>query len=457
LEKPRALRRGAFPLAWKGDKLFLRFWTQDEIAKMGQKCYISATEMHGISSIILYILSFLSVYIQVVFLLTFLEKRREIKRRTGPIDLVTYPKVTIIVPCWNEETTIQGTVESLLALDYPKELLKIFLIDDGSTDGTWKIMQSFVGVPQIEVFQKENGGKHTAVNLGLSMAESPFVGCLDSDSFVDSQALKRIMTYFERDASVMAVCPSILVHKPKGLMQVIQRVEYDWAVFRKKILGILGANYVTPGPFSIYKKEVFERLGYFRKAHNTEDMEIAFRMQKHHFKIDQCEDAFVYTKVPNTVKKLYKQRLRWIYGFIMNAWDYRKILFRPKFGSFSMFSVPAGVISILAVPYLLSFFIFNTAIAAQKSVEQISMTGFHFGFGHFDPFFVSTAGQTFIVVILYIFLFVSISIGRKMVTGKHGIDYYTIPFMIIFNIIAPFWILKALYNSIFVRKGVAWR
>lgn len=413
--------------------------------------------MSEISAIILYILSFLSVFIQVVFLITFLEKRKEIKRRTGEISLESYPGVTIVVPCWNEETTIGGTVESLLALDYPKEKLKFFLVDDGSTDGTWAIMQTFAGHDQIEVIRKENGGKHTAVNMGLKLATTPFVGCLDSDSFVDPQALKRIMTFFERDIETMAVCPSILVHKPKGLMQTVQRVEYDWAVFRKKILGMLGANYVTPGPFTIFKKEVFERLGYFVKAHNTEDMEIAFRMQKNYFKIDQCEDAFVYTKVPNTVKKLYKQRLRWIYGFIMNAWDYRKIIFRPKFGAFSMFSVPAGVITIFAVPYILSLFVVNTAMAARDSVQQISSTGFHFNVGNFDPFFVSTGGQTFVVVLLYLFLFISISIGRKMVYGKHGIDYYTIPFMIIFNLIAPFWILKAVYNSVFVRKGVAWR
>jgi hypothetical protein len=99
----------------------------------------------------------------------------------------------------------------------------------------------------------------------------------------------------------------------------------------------------------------------------------------------------------------------------------------------------------------------NTAVAAQKNIEQISTTGFHFSFGNFDPFYLSTDGQTFIIVLLYLFLLVSMSIGRKMVSGKHGLDYYTIPFMIIFNIVAPFWILKAIYSSIFVRKGVAWR
>lgn len=412
--------------------------------------------MAGFSEIILYVLIFISIYVQVVFLLTFLQKRKQIKYRNGPIELKNYPGVTIIVPCWNEQNTIGRTIDSLLNLDYPKDKLNIFLVNDGSTDNTWQIMQNFTSNPQISVFNKENGGKHTAVNLGIEKSTTPFVGCLDADSFVDSQALKRLMSYFEEDPATMAMSPSIIVDRPKTLIQIAQRVEYDWAVFIKKVLGLLGANYVTPGPFSIYRKEVFERLGYFRKAHNTEDMEIAFRMQSNRFKIDQCNDAFVYTTAPSTVKKLYKQRLRWIYGFIMNCWDYRKVLFRRKFGAFSMFSVPAGIVSLVAAPYILSLFIYNTAMAAQKNIERISTTGFHFGW-HFDPFFISTGGHVFLMVIMYGLLVLAISLGRKMATGKGGIDLFLIPFMLIFSVIAPFWIMKAIYNSVVARKGVSWR
>lgn len=414
--------------------------------------------MPNISEIILYSLAFLSTFVQVVFLLTFLERRKDIKLRTGEISLTSYPEVTIIVPAWNEEKTLKGTVESLLGLDYPKDKLNIFLVDDGSTDKTWEVMKSFEGKNGIKILQKENGGKHTAVNYGIQNSTSPFIGCLDADSFVDPQALKRIMSYFENDRETMAVSPSIIVDKPKGIMQIVQRVEYEWAVFNKKMLGFLGGIYVTPGPFSFYRREVFEKLGQYVKAHNTEDMEIAFRMQSNHMKIDQCNDAFVYTTAPNTVKKLYKQRLRWIYGFIMNSWDYRKILFKRKYGAFSMFSVPAGVISMIAVPYILSMFLFNTAMAATKNIEKLSATGFDFNFGwNIDPFFFAPGGHVFVLVILYSLLIISISIGKKMATGKHGIDYYIIPFMLIFSVIAPFWILRAMYNSMVSRKAVSWR
>jgi cellulose synthase/poly-beta-1,6-N-acetylglucosamine synthase-like glycosyltransferase len=415
--------------------------------------------MHQISSIILYSLAFLSTYVQVVFLLTFLQKRKEIQIRNGHMELETYPEVTIIVPAWNEQHTLRGTVESLFALDYPADKLNIFLVDDGSTDGTWEVMKSYEGKRGIKVLQKENGGKHTAVNYGIANSTSRFIGCLDADSFVHPQALKRIMSYFERDPETMAVSPSIIVNKPKGIMQIVQRVEYEWAVFNKKMLGFLGGIYVTPGPFSFYRREVFEKIGNYVKAHNTEDMEIAFRMQSNRMKIDQCNDAFVYTTAPNSVRKLYKQRLRWIYGFIMNCWDYRSILFKRKYGTFSVFSVPAGVISMLAVPYILSLLVYNTAVAATKNIERLSMTGFDFSITgwNVDPFFFATGGHLFVMIMMYSLLIISISIGRKMATGKGGVDYYLVPFMLIFSVIAPFWILRAMYNSMISRKAVSWR
>src|SRR3989344_1621895 len=104
---------------------------------------INTYSMALISSIIFYILIFLSVYVQVFFLVTFFENRKKIITRSGKTTLRRYPTVTIVVPCWNEERTVHKTVRSLLDLNYPKDKLKIFLIDDGSTDGTPDILRKF--------------------------------------------------------------------------------------------------------------------------------------------------------------------------------------------------------------------------------------------------------------------------------------------------------------------------
>ncbi|MEI8175003.1 MAG: glycosyltransferase family 2 protein, partial [bacterium] len=209
--------------------------------------------MASTSSVIFYILSFLSVYVQVFFLVTFFERKNKILVRKGVISLPEYPGVTIIVPCYNEGETIRGTIESLLDLDYPKDKLKLIIIDDGSKDNTWQIIKEFEKYPNIKVFHKKNGGKYTALNLGLQYLDTPFVGCLDADSFVDSEALKRIITHFD-DKNTMAVAPSVVVYNPKNILQGAQKAEYDMAIYTKKMLAFLGGIHVTPGPFSIFRK-----------------------------------------------------------------------------------------------------------------------------------------------------------------------------------------------------------
>src|ERR1035437_4984279 len=113
--------------------------------------------MDSVYTAIFYVFSFISVYIQIFFLMTFLEKRRHIVHNPDNLELLFYPTVTIAVPCYNEEETINKTVESLLALDYPKDKIKIFLVDDGSTDNTWNVIQEFKNNPNIVLLQKENG------------------------------------------------------------------------------------------------------------------------------------------------------------------------------------------------------------------------------------------------------------------------------------------------------------
>jgi cellulose synthase/poly-beta-1,6-N-acetylglucosamine synthase-like glycosyltransferase len=411
----------------------------------------------AIQEIVFYGLSFLSIYVQIFLLITFIERRKEIKYRTGPIDLKTYPSVTVIVPCWNEEATIGGTIDSLLALDYPADKVQIILVDDGSTDNTWHVMQHYIGHPQITAFTKENGGKHTAMNLGISKTTTEFVGCLDADSFVDPQALKRIMTYFE-NKEVMAVAPAIIVTKPKNLIQRIQKIEYNWAIYTKKMLGLNNAIHVAPGPFSIFKTEVFAKIGNFRSAHNTEDMEIAYRMQANHMKIEHANDAFVYTVTPNTVKKLYKQRLRWIYGFIQNTIDYRRLLFKKEFGNFAFFTVPSGVLSVISVCFIFFFSIYKLFNFIIEQTVRITTVGITFTWPQhlFDPFYFNTQAMNIIVITLYSTVILAMLIGSRMAEGRPKFSFTYIWFFAIYSVIAPLWLLKAVYNTIFAKK-TAWR
>lgn len=414
--------------------------------------------MASILNIIFYVLIFLSVYVQVFFFVTFLENRKKIIIRKGKTNLNHYRKVTIAVPCFNEEKTIEKTIRSLLSLNYPQDKIKIILVDDGSTDNTWSIINKYAKYPNIKVFHKENGGKHTALNLALKHTDTDFFGGLDADSFADSEALVRMMSFLEKDPDAMAVVPSVIVYDFKNTIQSAQKAEYHMGVYLKKMLGFLGAINVTPGPLTIFRRRVFQDLGPYRQGHNTEDMEIAFRMQKHKYKIEHCNDAYVYTSTPMTVRKLYQQRLRWIYGFINNTFDYKGIILRKEYGNFSTFTLPMGLISIFAVCYIFLSAIYNFSVFIYSKFIIFKTVGFNFASPNFnfDFFFLNLRFSVFLVVLVYFLIIFAMVFGRRMVEGKWGLSFNMLYFLPIFSIIAPFWLMSAVLNTVF-RRIPAWR
>ena len=117
--------------------------------------------MHFISEIITHSILFISLYLEVFFLITyfeFLEKRKKV-RSTPSVERTKFPSVSVIVPIWNEGNTVLKTIFSILKLDYPKNKLFILIVDDGSIDNTWATVQRFKNNKQVRLFQKENGGR----------------------------------------------------------------------------------------------------------------------------------------------------------------------------------------------------------------------------------------------------------------------------------------------------------
>ncbi len=416
--------------------------------------------MLSVSDIIFYIFAFFAAYAQLFLLITFLENRKILDKKNSVTELERYPAVTIIVPCWNEERTLSRTVRSILNLKYPKNRLRLILIDDGSTDGTWQAILRFAKYPNVKVFRKGNGGKHTALNLGLEHTDTEFLGCLDADSEADPESLLRLMSYFEKNPNLMAVTPSIVVKRAQNAVERAQKVEYYMAnVFVKKMQAFLGAIHVTPGPLTIFRKKVFENLGPYRYAHNTEDMEIAYRMQKNHYLIEQCHEAVVYTSTPLSIRKLYKQRLRWIYGFINNTIDYRNVLFRKKYGNFALFTVPSGILALLASTFIFGKFIASAINLVSTKVMEYQTVGLKLipKRNIFDPFFISTQATLFIGIFMVILVLITVFLGYKMAEGKGKFfSMDVLYFFLIFSFVAPIWLLQALLSTAFSRRP-AWR
>lgn len=420
------------------------------------RLYISY--MTGISDGILYVLIFLALYVQVFFLLTFFENKKVALKRTKDLTLKRYPSLTVIVPVWNEEETLVETVDSLLELDYPKDKLKIIIVDDGSSDSSWEKMQNYLNHERVDIYSKENGGKHSAVNLGILKSDTEFITCLDADSYVKKDGLLHIFKHFEENPQYQAVIPAALIHKSDTFVRKAQNVEYTMAVLFKKIFAILGGLHVTPGTLPVYRREVFDRIGEFKKAYNGEDMEMAFRMQLHHLPIGQCSEAVVYTTPPATISKLFKQRLRWIFAYINNIIDYRFMFFRKKYGHFSMFTIPAGIVGILTVVYMFWVSLFYFIRSIFRFIERVSISGFDFGFS-LDWFTISINTLVITALLLYVLVFSMIRLGNRMSDGKRQLTFgHVIGFLVFFAVFAPLWLTKSIQQTLTNRhRKLTWR
>ena len=401
--------------------------------------------MEGATEIITYSFIFLTLYFEVFLLISFLERKPEEQGEFAP-------KVTVLIPCYNEERTISQTIDSVLALDYPKESYSIIVINDGSTDGTGSRLKRYQSFPNIRIYSKPNGGKHTALNLGLEKTETDFVGCLDADSFVRPYALRNIMARFAED-SVMAVTPSTIVAKPRKLIQHMQKAEYHYGNFVRQAMFLIGAIHIAPGPFSFFRKEVFDKIGPYDFAHNTEDMEIAMRMQRHGMKIAHAHDAVVETVGPNTLRKLYKQRVRWVSGFFGNLIDYRFMLFNRSYGPLGLVVLPLSLVGIfLTIPFVLAN-LWSAASSLQNYFYKLYFAGWP-GLD-FDIFFVDTSALSMLMILLSAVLILMLAYSRKLTAGRWKFTF-DFAYLFLYAFVAPFWLAKAIYNNA-LRRKTAWR
>jgi len=403
-----------------------------------------------IGDIIMYSASFISLYIIILLFLALWGDKNNISKLKL---LKSYPEVCIIVPCFNEEKTIANTIHSLLNLDYPEDKLEIIIIDDGSTDRTYKRAEKLLKYSQVKLFWKENGGKWTALNYGLEKTKAEFVGCLDSDSFVSPQALKLIMAYFV-DNEIMVVTPSIKVSNPKNILERVQRIEYLSGIFLRKSLTFLDSLTVTPGPFSIYRRNVFADIGLFKEGHHTEDMEMAMRLQSRNYRIANAPEACVYTVSPSSFKALYLQRQRWYGGFVKNVWDYRRIFLNKKYEDLGLFILPMAIISIII--FIIAMF-YSFFILAETAINQfIIWRAINFDLTqvtfNLDWFFMNTSTLLFIGIFILIFGLIAVTYGQKISNDKPGLIKDFLFYTFIYGPLLLIWWLGVIQRTLSNKK-----
>jgi len=405
----------------------------------------------NLMSVLIYIMTFFGVYTTIFFFYTLFE----FKHKLGNPKIKNIKKVTICVPAYNEEKHLAKTVESLLNLDYPKDKLEIIIVDDGSKDRTYEIAKKFEKY-NVKVFTKKNEGKGMALNFALKHSTGELFGALDADSFVNKDALKKMIGYFE-DSNVMAVTPSLKVYKPENMLQKIQYIEYLFGVFLRKIFAFLGSIHVTPGPFTIYRKYFFDKYGGYDENNPTEDIEIALRIQSKHYEIDNSANANVYTVAPRTFRSLLKQRIRWYLGFINNVLNYRR-LFSKGYGDLGVFILPASFISIAFVITMLIYTIsifFKNLINDFINYKAISFDVLTLLNLDFDFFFVNPGLLTILSLVSISATILILIIAKSISEEKKKIKFYYIFYFLFYWMLFGFWwVIAGVYKMI--GKKVVW-
>ncbi|HTZ42209.1 MAG TPA: glycosyltransferase [Candidatus Omnitrophota bacterium] len=371
------------------------------------------------------------------------------------------PFVSVLIPAWNEEDTIQKTIESIMASNYKD--FEVLVIDDGSKDKTFQLAKALEKkYPRLKVYHKENGGKASALNFGIEKSKGDFIFTMDADTYVHPESVNRMVRYF-KDSKVMCVSPAMLVYKPKTILQRIQQAEYLLGLFLRKAFSALDAIFVTPGAFSAYRKEFFKKHGGYEVGNITEDLELALRIQYEGYRIENCPNAPAWTIAPAKFKESLLQRRRWYHGWLKNLWKYRKI-FGKKYGDLGSFVIPTAGLNIVFSVVVLVYALFKTISSINTELAFLSTVNFSLSgawninlyiLERFAFLFFSNPVMIFIIIFIVIFTVYTRYATRK--TGKvPGLLFNMFLFFVFFSIIFGFWWIVSIIYTAF-HKNVKWR
>ncbi len=322
-----------------------------------------------------YILIYVTLFISVFWFMIFFEKKDSMTR--DPAKLKRTPGLTMIVPAYNEEKNLGRTVDSVLGQHYPKNKLKVIIVDDASTDGTAAVGREYAEkYPNVRFFRhRKNRRKAAATNTGLRHVDTELVGFIDADTVLEERdALVRSISYFgnKKTGSVIA---TIKPMDTRTFSQKLQKIEYTFTALVRKLLTFLGALYMTPA-FALYRTNLVRELGGWDEENFTEDLEMGLRLQNEGYKIEMSMNAAVKTDTPASFSKFWNQRIRWARGFVHNSRKYTHIFFGRSFGHLGWFVLPTQyLVVLLAIPVFLYGF-FDALDSAYRTVVNYSLIGF---------------------------------------------------------------------------------
>ncbi|GAB4298015.1 MAG: hypothetical protein Kow0098_22790 [Ignavibacteriaceae bacterium] len=244
------------------------------------------------------------------------------------------PFVSIIVPVFNEGKTLIRSVESLLKLDY--SAYEIIIVNDGSTDDTKEIAETLVGFHnglksriKISLINKPNGGKASALNAGIFASGSEFILCMDGDSQLSAQTLKKAVRHLA-DPAIGAVAGNVKVLNRKKFFTDLQALEYiEGLNMARSAQSYIRLVNIIPGPIGLFRRSALKDAGYYSSDTFAEDADLTLKLLAAGWKIYYEPEAVSFTEAPVKLQQLLKQRYRWTRGILQSIRKHKKLLINP--------------------------------------------------------------------------------------------------------------------------------
>lgn len=398
---------------------------------------------------------FVSMYFLFFFLLLYFKNKKNIFE--CPTTQKQY-SLSIVIPCWNEEKTIRGTIEALLNSDY-KGLKKIIVVDDCSTDNSYSIIKEMAGkYKKIIAVQtpKQTGNAGGAKSYGAKFVDTDLIGFTDSDSYHAKDAINKLVGFFD-DEKVGAATGAFTPRNTNGFLEKMQVIEYNVIAFTRKLLGFVDGIYVTPGPLAIYRKKAFDEIGGFDPANMTEDIEIAWHLISAGYKIKMCLSSSATTTVPTKMKAWYRQRRRWCVGGMQCIVKYKKDFLKK--GMLGMFVIPfftfqffLGLLGLSVFVYVFIRNIISKYLLVTYSIpaEVPLLT--------MEDFFITPSFLNYLGIILFVagiaFTLLILGIMRETILKKQSL-FNIFLFSLVYLSIYPFITISSIYN--YFKRDKRWR
>jgi len=406
--------------------------------------------MQIVLSLLLWGTYILSLYCAIFWFLVFFDGGFDLSAKKRRIKLKKIPFVSIIIPAFNEQSTVVPTIKSCIALKYPNHRYEIIVVNDGSKDKTQERIEQFkreTKFTNLIIINQINQGKAQSLNNALKIAKGEFFACLDADSFVEPTTLIKMLEVYEteKDSSLSIVTPHMKIKETKKLVHKLQWVEYLVSMFIARLMSVIDCLYVAPGPFSVYRTKTIIEIGGFDSSTLTEDQEIAYRVQSRNLKLKQCPDAFVYTHGPATFKGLYDQRNRWFKGGLQNLWKYRSILMNKAYGDFGVAQMSINVLGFFLCFSSIFFFSYYMVWPLVTGMKHLFLVNFDIlPFLHNISFSFNPLAINIDTMLIFYLLFI-ISFALLYLAHKNAGEsmktrgfVYLVPYFLVYYLVLSF-------------------